>query len=144
MRLPFTLALPFLFQVMTAESSAGLRPVCDGPNSPSIDATEVTTVIVVGAGTAGISAAALLQEAGVNHIILESTGRIGGRVRKTKFGNGGPVGDGWIIEDGANWLDFHQTASAIWVLAQQNNFQMAYQNWNDYYTSAYDENVRLY
>jgi monoamine oxidase len=96
-------------------------------------------VIVVGAGAAGITAAARLQEAGVNHIILESTSRIGGRIRKHKFGKGGPNGDGWVIEDGAMWLEDTEDEEP-WTLAQASNFRMAQQKWK-YKKSAYDESV---
>jgi len=63
-------------------------------------------VIVIGAGIAGIRAAARINEiTGVNNrlnvAVLESTNRIGGRVRTHKgFGENGDL----TIEDGANWL----------------------------------------
>ncbi|XP_074317896.1 polyamine oxidase 1-like [Silene latifolia] len=56
------------------------------------------SVIIVGAGMSGISAAKQLQDAGIHDfLILEATNRIGGRIHKTQFG-------GHAIEKGANWL----------------------------------------
>ncbi|XP_010243002.1 PREDICTED: polyamine oxidase-like isoform X2 [Nelumbo nucifera] len=57
------------------------------------------TVIVVGAGMSGISAAKTLVAAGIkNIIILEATNRIGGRICKTNFA-------GMSVEIGANWVE---------------------------------------
>ncbi|GAB2213232.1 hypothetical protein Droror1_Dr00021254 [Drosera rotundifolia] len=62
----------------------------DPPTSPS--------VIIVGAGISGISAAKTLHEAGIHDfIILEATSRIGGRIKKQELA-------GHTIEVGANWL----------------------------------------
>jgi monoamine oxidase len=47
-----------------------------------------TDVIVIGAGIAGVSAAAELAEAGVTTIILEARDRIGGRIFTQTSGNG--------------------------------------------------------
>ncbi|XP_074317898.1 polyamine oxidase 1-like [Silene latifolia] len=56
------------------------------------------SVIIVGAGMSGISAAKQLQDAGINDfVILEATDRIGGRIHKVEFG-------GHTVEQGANWL----------------------------------------
>lgn len=57
------------------------------------------TVIVVGAGMSGISAAKTLSDAGIKNIlILEATNRIGGRMCKTNFA-------GLSVEMGANWVE---------------------------------------
>ncbi|XP_074316278.1 polyamine oxidase 1-like [Silene latifolia] len=56
------------------------------------------SVIIVGAGMSGISAAKTLHDAGVrDFVILEATNRIGGRIKKTEFA-------GHTVEMGANWL----------------------------------------
>jgi Flavin containing amine oxidoreductase len=62
-----------------------------------------TDVIIVGAGMAGISAAARLQEQDpmLEYLILESSDRVGGRVRSRDFG---VPGNTWRVEDGANWI----------------------------------------
>jgi monoamine oxidase len=43
-------------------------------------------VVVVGAGAAGVAAAARLMERGVNVIILEAEERMGGRIHTNLFG----------------------------------------------------------
>ncbi|KAK4414487.1 Polyamine oxidase 1 [Sesamum alatum] len=56
------------------------------------------SVIVVGAGISGITAAKVLAENGVEDVlILEAADRIGGRIRKEQFG-------GVTVELGAGWI----------------------------------------
>ncbi|TVU04447.1 hypothetical protein EJB05_22461, partial [Eragrostis curvula] len=56
-------------------------------------------VIIIGAGMSGISAGKRLSDAGIKDIlILEATGRIGGRICKTEFA-------GTNVEIGANWVE---------------------------------------
>ena len=57
-------------------------------------------VIVVGAGAAGLSAAATLRRAGQAVVVLEAGDRIGGRARTSR-----PAGlHGALIDEGATWL----------------------------------------
>lgn len=90
------------------EDSAGITtppppPPSNGFSSPSSTCPNkvFTDVIIVGAGMAGVSAAASLQERGVDYVIVESTDRVGGRVRSHSFG---VEGNTWTVEDGANWI----------------------------------------
>ncbi|XP_074316274.1 polyamine oxidase 1-like [Silene latifolia] len=63
-----------------------------------VSGTSPASVIIVGAGMSGISAAKKLQESGIHDfLILEATNRIAGRIHKTQFG-------GHTVEKGANWL----------------------------------------
>ena len=48
--------------------------------SAKVNATEKTSVIVIGAGLAGLNSALLLQDAGYDVIVLEAAERVGGRV----------------------------------------------------------------
>jgi monoamine oxidase len=57
-------------------------------------------VVIIGAGVAGLSAAASLREAGFSTLIIEATDRIGGRAWTQ---TGGPLGDA-VFDRGASWL----------------------------------------
>ncbi|CAL1367665.1 unnamed protein product [Linum trigynum] len=66
--------------------------------SSTAAAAQSPSVIVVGAGMSGISAAKTLYEAGIKDIlILEASSRIGGRMMKADF-------SGYTVEMGANWF----------------------------------------
>jgi monoamine oxidase len=60
----------------------------------------MTDVIVVGAGVAGLAAAAALRRAGVTVEVLEAAGRIGGRA----FTDHPAALDGAAFDHGASWL----------------------------------------
>ncbi len=53
-------------------------------------------VVVVGAGAAGLTAAARLQEAGVDVVVLEAADRIGGRIQTVE------LAPGWYSDKGAH------------------------------------------
>lgn len=111
-------------------------PTETSPNAVCADApAEYVDVIIIGAGMAGIQAAATLQaqDPTLTYVLLESTDRVGGRVRSVDFA-------GVKIEDGANWiLDFQD--NPMWAMAQSvGDFKMTLHDWSD--TTTYDENVR--
>jgi monoamine oxidase len=58
----------------------------------------VARVVVVGAGLAGLSAARLLCESGVDVTVLEARDRVGGRVLNHHFA------DGTVVEVGGQWV----------------------------------------
>ena len=61
----------------------------------------VLDAIVVGAGAAGIGAAAVLNAGGASYVVLEASKRTGGRVKAFTFGEATrPV----LLENGANWV----------------------------------------
>ncbi|CAL1367669.1 unnamed protein product [Linum trigynum] len=65
--------------------------------SATAPASQSPSVIIVGAGMSGISAAKTLHDAGMKDIlILEATSKVGGRMRKAEIG-------GNTVELGANW-----------------------------------------
>ena len=55
------------------------------------------TVIVIGAGAAGLSAARVLQAHGREVVVLEGRDRIGGRLNTIEVGGG-------IVDEGGNWI----------------------------------------
>ncbi|XP_038220441.1 spermine oxidase-like isoform X3 [Zerene cesonia] len=69
--------------------------------------------IVVGLGSAGVTAATILAKAGKRVLGLEAMDRIGGRVKTVPFGDG-------FIEEGAEWI--HGTEnSRVYQMAIDNN-----------------------
>ena len=61
--------------------------------------TQTTDVVVIGAGVAGLSAAAALRRAGINPIVIEAADRIGGRAHTTA-----PPLLECAFDHGASWL----------------------------------------
>lgn len=55
-------------------------------------------VVVVGAGLAGLTAAAELRAQGCSVLVLEARGRVGGRVLNQ------PIGNGHVVEMGGQWI----------------------------------------
>ena len=60
--------------------------------------SEQADVVVVGAGLAGLAAARVLRAAGREVIVLEARDRVGGRTLNE------PIGDGKVVEIGAQWV----------------------------------------
>ena len=96
-----------------------------------------TDVIVIGAGMAGLSTAARLEqqnrehpnEPRIDYVILESTDRVGGRVRSTTFGV--PT-NSHTVEDGANWIYGDIKDNPLLDLMQDTGFKAPYNNYAAY------------
>jgi len=67
-------------------------------------------VIIIGAGVAGLAAAEKLQQRGLSYLILEGSGRVGGRMHSMQW-------QGTTIELGANWVTGCDLKNPIYKIA---------------------------
>ncbi|KAI1085437.1 amine oxidase [Whalleya microplaca] len=100
-----------------------------------------TTVAILGAGVAGITAAQALSNASISDfVIVERNDHIGGRVAHANFGTK-PDGTPYVVELGANWVQGLGTEGGpenpIWTLAKKYGVNNTYSNYSDILT--YDE-----
>jgi monoamine oxidase len=80
-------------------------PTTDAPRDPARPGP--SRVCVVGAGFAGLAAAADLAGGGLEPLVLEARDRVGGRVHSRRLGNGA------VVELGAEFVeDDHQTLAS--------------------------------
>ncbi|KAI3911779.1 hypothetical protein MKW92_028109 [Papaver armeniacum] len=95
------------------------------------------TVIVVGAGMSGISAAKTFSDAGIkNFLILEGTNRIGGRIKKTNFA-------GITVELGANWVEGvnGDEVNPIWTMVNKIGLKTYYSDFDHLANHTYKQFV---
>ncbi|KAL2511652.1 Polyamine oxidase 1 [Abeliophyllum distichum] len=98
------------------------------------------SVIIVGAGISGISAAKVLTENGVDDVvILEATDRIGGRIRKEEFG-------GVTVELGAGWIAGvgGKQSNPVWELAHQSNLRTILSDYSNARYNIYDHSGKIF
>ncbi|MCL7023107.1 hypothetical protein MKW94_022667 [Papaver nudicaule] len=98
------------------------------------------TVIVIGAGMSGISAAKTLSDAGIKDIlILEATDRIGGRIKKTNF-------SGVYVEMGANWVEGvnGKEVNPIWTMANEIGLKSYRSDFRNIASNVYKQSGGLY
>ena len=72
------------------------------------------TVVVIGAGFGGLACADTLAHGGVNVVLLEASGRAGGRVRTNRAfvpGDNVELGGEWIGSNHPTWLEYAQEFS---------------------------------
>lgn len=86
-------------------------------------------IIVIGAGTAGLTAASELQKMGKSVLVLEARDRLGGRIFSQKIGHN-------VYDLGASWIHGIEN-NPIWSVVQQNQIQTTIFNYNEsiYYQS---------
>ncbi|XP_058091671.1 polyamine oxidase 1-like isoform X1 [Magnolia sinica] len=98
------------------------------------------TVIVIGAGMSGISAAKTLSDAGIKNIlILEATDRIGGRIHKTNFA-------GLSVEMGANWVEGVNgpQVNPIWPMVNKLKLKTFFSNYDNLSSNTYQQTGGLH
>lgn len=98
------------------------------------------SVIIVGAGFSGISAAKTLSDAGITSIvILEATNRIGGRICKVPFA-------GINVEKGANWVEGvnGDHVNPIWTISNQLGLRKFFSDYSNLSSNTYREAGGLY
>ncbi|KAI1096616.1 putative flavin-containing polyamine oxidase [Rostrohypoxylon terebratum] len=100
-----------------------------------------TTVVVLGAGVAGITAAQALSNASVSDfLIVERNDYIGGRMKHTNFGTKSD-GTSYVVELGANWVQGLGSEGGpenpVWTLAKKYGVNNTYSNYSSILT--YDE-----
>lgn len=105
-----------------------------------IGASAAQSVIIVGAGMSGISAAKTLSDAGMKDLlILEATDHIGGRIHKTKFA-------GLNVEMGANWVEgvHGREMNPIWEMVNKLNLRTFFSDYSNLSSNSYMEGGGLY
>lgn len=89
----------------------------------SLSGSDRSTVVVIGAGAAGLASARRLTDAGVQVVVLEARDRIGGRTWSYDFG------DGATIDLGASWI--HGTQPALEQLVAELELQTVNTNFTN-------------
>lgn len=100
-------------------TQASSKPLTkNGDHAPNLPApASYTKVIVVGAGAAGLSAASVLEEQGIDYQIIEATSRYGGRVQKDdQFAD-------FPIDLGAEWI--HQRKEILNQMVDSSDQEIA-------------------
>lgn len=85
--------------------------------------TQQLPIIIVGAGTAGLSCAQALQTAGKNVLLLEAQDRIGGRVHSQSHAND-------VFDLGASWIHGIEN-NPIWEISQQHQIATTVFNYTE-------------
>nr|KAJ0226549.1 hypothetical protein LSAT_V11C100041990 [Lactuca sativa] len=98
------------------------------------------SVIIIGAGISGISAAKVLAKNGVEDIlILEASDSIGGRIKKQNFGNVTvELGAGWIAGVGG------KQSNPVWELAVQSGLRTCFSDYSDARYNIYDRSGEIF
>ncbi|KAJ0095772.1 hypothetical protein Patl1_17156 [Pistacia atlantica] len=104
-----------------------------------MDSSTRSSVIIIGAGISGISAAKTLAENGIEDIvILEASDRIGGRVRNENFGGVSvELGAGWIAGVGG------KESNPVWELAAQSGLRTCLSDYSNARYNIYDRSGKI-
>ncbi|KAL4600988.1 polyamine oxidase 1 [Castanea sativa] len=104
-----------------------------------MDSPSRSSVIIVGAGVSGISAAKVLAENGIeDFMILEASDRIGGRIRKESFGGVSvELGAGWIAGVGG------EKSNPAWELANKSGLRTCFSDYSNARYNIYDTSGKI-
>ncbi|XP_028794119.1 polyamine oxidase 1-like [Neltuma alba] len=104
-----------------------------------MDSSSRHSVIIVGAGVSGISAAKVLAENGVKDLlILEASDRIGGRIRKENFGGlPAELGAGWVAGVGG------RESNPVWELACKLGLRTCFSDYSNARYNIYDRSGKI-
>ncbi|KAG6498262.1 polyamine oxidase 6-like [Zingiber officinale] len=108
--------------------------------STTVSKSERPSVIIVGAGISGISAAVALARAGVHDVlILEATDSVGGRIHRKRFA-------GHQIEVGANWIQgvHGEKMNPIWQMAEKLHLKTFFSDYSNISSNTYSQSGVLY
>ncbi|KAG7014256.1 Polyamine oxidase 1 [Cucurbita argyrosperma subsp. argyrosperma] len=99
-----------------------------------MDSPSRSSVIVIGAGVSGLSAAKVLVDNGIDDVvILEASDRIGGRVCKENFGGVSvELGAGWIVGVGG------KEPNPVWELALKSSLRTCFSDYSNARYNIYD------
>ncbi|XP_024022040.1 polyamine oxidase 1 [Morus notabilis] len=105
-----------------------------------MDSPSRSSVIVIGAGVSGISAAKVLAEKGIEDLlILEASDRIGGRIRKENFGGVSvELGAGWIAGVGG------KESNPVWDLAAKSSLRTCFSDYSNARYNIYDRSGKIF
>ncbi|XVF22922.1 hypothetical protein REPUB_Repub12eG0212600 [Reevesia pubescens] len=105
-----------------------------------MDSSSRSSVIVIGAGVSGLSAAKVLAENGIEDlVILEASDRIGGRIRKEKFGGVSvELGAGWIAGVGG------KESNPVWEIAAQFDLRTCFSDYSNARYNIYDRSGKIF
>ncbi|KAJ7982242.1 putative Polyamine oxidase [Quillaja saponaria] len=105
-----------------------------------MDSLSRPSVIIVGAGVSGISAAKVLAENGVEDlVILEASDRIGGRIQKEDFGGVSvELGAGWIAGVGG------KESNPVWELAAKSGLRTCFSDYSNARYNIYDQSGKIF
>jgi monoamine oxidase len=132
--------LPSRRRFLTLLAAAGVTPVLTSRCAAATEREGAPRVIVIGAGIAGLAAAATLEKAGVATRVLEARDRRGGRIWTSRAIGGIP------LDLGASWIHGDKgpdgEGSPIYELAKKNGIATIPFDYDD--VALYGAGRRLY
>ncbi|TKY49616.1 Polyamine oxidase 1 [Spatholobus suberectus] len=104
-----------------------------------MDSPSRSSVIIVGAGISGIAAAKVLAGNGIEDlVILEASDRVGGRIRKERFGGVSvELGAGWIAGVGG------PQSNPVWELAAQFGLRTCFSDYSNARYNIYERSGNI-